>query len=120
MIHKLDGARRSFDKTREAMIEQLKTENASLKAELAELKSAQEWQPIETAPKEGKAWYWIVPKTAEEAPMDTSGNPIVARFEPHMEILWWGSWSMVSKPLYWLPLPNQPMEVKNDNPLLSD
>lgn len=47
------------------------------------------WQPIETAPTEGKSIYWVVPLTAEETYRDSSGNP---------------------KATHWMPLPAAPSQ----------
>ena len=36
------------------------------------------WQPIETAPKDGRVMFWVRPKNSNEAYTDTSGRPIVS------------------------------------------
>lgn len=68
------------------------------------------WQPIETAPTEGKAIYWIVPLPAEETYRDSSGNPVVAKFEPYAAILLHRGWSSLSKATHWMPIPRTPSQ----------
>lgn len=59
--------------------------------------------------KEERLWYWVVPKTAEEAYRDSSDNPIIAKFEPHRHEGKWGTWSGLSKPTHWVRLPAPPV-----------
>lgn len=69
------------------------------------------WCSMETAPRDFVCLWWVVPKTAEEAYCDTSGNPIVARsLEPRMVMGKHGHWSSLMKAIYWHPLPNPPTQ----------
>jgi len=36
-----------------------------------------DWQPIVTAPQEEPVLFWVVPKTADEAFVNSRGDPIV-------------------------------------------
>jgi len=76
--------------------------------EFAQAREAQAWQPIETAPKSERVFWWIVPKTAEESYCDSSGAPIVSTYAPFRREGRWGSWSVLSKAIYWMPLPPAP------------
>jgi hypothetical protein len=67
-----------------------------------------EWRPIETAPKGETAIFWVVSLTEEEAPTDTSGNPILSKMPPRMLVCQYGGWSSLSKALYWYPMPAPP------------
>jgi hypothetical protein len=76
------------------------------------LLDAQAWQPIATAPTDGEALFWVVPKTAEEAYGDTSGVPIVAEsLTPRLMLGFYGQWSSLEKALWWMPLPTTPEET---------
>lgn len=68
------------------------------------------WQPIETAPRHERCFFWVVPKTAEECYTDTSGKPITieGRGTPHRIEGLWKTWGSLWKPLYWMPLPAPP------------
>jgi hypothetical protein len=85
-----------------------------LMAELAALRAKTQWQPIETAPRDGKAFFWIVPKTAEETFQDTSGNLILSKAPPHWELCYFRGWNSLSKATHWMPLPEPPAK-DNDN-----
>ena len=55
-----------------------------------------------------KVWWWLVPKLPHESPHDTSGNPIVAKFDPYMEVKRYRCWSSLTKPKYWQRIPEPP------------
>jgi hypothetical protein len=67
------------------------------------------WQPIATAPQDEEVFFWVVPKTAEESYTDTSGKPIVGRFEPYMLLCKWKQWSALSKAILWHRKPDPPV-----------
>lgn len=69
-----------------------------------------DWQPIETAPKEGEALFWIRAGTIEDDVWyaDTSGNPILANVPPRLHMGKYGSWSSLMKATHWMPLPSAP------------
>ncbi len=70
-----------------------------------------EWQPIETLHADlvnTRLFFWIVPKTPEEAYCNTSGDPIFGTFEPYLMIGKYKSWSSLSKATHWMPLPAAP------------
>jgi hypothetical protein len=56
------------------------------------------------------ALFRVVPKTAEETYVDTSGNPIVGRGAPRMVIGRYGCcWSSLEKATHWLSIPALPL-----------
>jgi hypothetical protein len=64
------------------------------------------WRPIETAPKDEEAFFWLIPKPPEECYTDTSGNPIVARDGRARRFFGkWGRWSSLEKAIAWYPAP---------------
>lgn len=72
------------------------------------------WQPIDTAPRYGMALFWVVPKTADEAYCDTSGNPITYT-DPSGWVFMgrYRTWSAMSKATHWMPLPTRPAVTVN-------
>ena len=74
--------------------------------------SAQEtpdgWQPIETAPKDADVFFWVVPKTPDEAYTDTSGKPICVQHPPYLLRGKLRTWGALSKATHWMPLPVPP------------
>ena len=72
------------------------------------------WQPIETAPKDGDALFWVVPKTADETYLDSNNKPIVTNHEPYLHMGRRGSWSSLSKATHWRPLPAPPVGADNE------
>jgi hypothetical protein len=67
------------------------------------------WQPIETAPTNEAVDFWIVPKTAAESYVDTSGKPIVSRSSsPHRFTGRFKTWGALYKATHWMPLPPPP------------
>jgi hypothetical protein len=69
------------------------------------------WKPIESAPRDVNAIFWVVPKTAEEAYFNTSGDPIVSRMKPRMAAgIKYGQWSSLEKAILWAPLPAAPTQ----------
>lgn len=70
------------------------------------------WQPIETAPRDKHAWFWIRPKTAEETYVDTSNRPIVSPGEAHAEYTRYGRWSSLWTATHWMP--NDPPPAPKD------
>lgn len=71
-----------------------------------------DWQPIETAPRDEEAFFWVVPKTPEEAYVNTAGDPIFGTFRPYLHRGKFKSWSSLSKATHWMPLPDPPVAVK--------
>lgn len=68
----------------------------------------QGWQPIETAPRDEEVFFWVVPKTPEEAFIDTSGKSIFGTHGPHWHRGRLKTWSSLSKATHWMPLPAPP------------
>jgi hypothetical protein len=62
------------------------------------------WQPIETAPKDVTCYFWVTPKTADEAYIDTSGNPIVSHAKPYIRQCKLGEWGALMKATHWHPM----------------
>lgn len=69
-----------------------------------------EWQDITTAPRDGTALFWIVPKTAEESYCDTDGKPIVGVFRAYLKMGSYNCWGALSKATHWMPLPSPPVD----------
>lgn len=70
---------------------------------------AQTWRECNCAtPPAGEVFFWIVPKTADETYLDTSGRPIVSTHAPYLHRGQWGSWGALSKATHWMPLPEPP------------
>jgi hypothetical protein len=64
------------------------------------------WRPIETAPKEALALFWIV---AGPGFFDTSGNRIAAMdYKPNIQLTKYGRWSSLCTATHWMPLPSPP------------
>lgn len=74
------------------------------------------WRAIETAPKDVDCAFWVVPKTAEEAHVDTSGDPIVGKGEPRMYFGKYGRWSSLEKAVLWHVLPAAPGAALSTSP----
>lgn len=70
-----------------------------------------EWKPIETAPRDIKAMFWIRPSTIEDGKYftDTSGKPIIVCAEPQLHIGGYGTWSSLWVATHWMPLPSGPV-----------
>lgn len=81
--------------------------------ELLQLRSSSEsWQPIETAPKDEEAIFWITPLTAGDRHFcDTSGSSILLDVEPRRFVGMYGRWSSLMKAVLWHPLPLDPGAV---------
>lgn len=78
-------------------------------------REAQAWKPIETLPSdlhETLLVFWIVPKTPEEAPCNTSGHSIFSTFTPYLMRGKYRTWSSLSKATHW--------RVDFDAPLMSE
>jgi len=73
---------------------------------LRELQTRREqaWQPIASASRDTVTLFWVVPKDANEAPRNTSGDPIVSKHEPYMFRGKFGGWGALSKAVAWRPL----------------
>lgn len=69
-----------------------------------EMPSPSDWRPIETAPRDAKCLFWVVPRTANETWKDTSGNPILAKSKPHAELCAYGGWGALMKATHWQPM----------------
>ena len=66
------------------------------------------WLPIETAPRDSEAIFWIVSKDPDECYVDTDGRPITNCATPRMELTHYGRWSSLSKATAWMPKPPPP------------
>lgn len=55
-----------------------------------------------------QALFYVVPKNADEAPVNTNGEPILGQGEPRIMICRPGCWSSLDKATHWLPLPAPP------------
>lgn len=111
LLERLDTVKVALDRKMDLAVE---AELEIRRATVAEwkrkfLERQPRWQSIETAPKNTYIFMRIVPKLPEESYQDTSGNPIVANFEPYVmrgQLGWWGG---LSKATHWYPdlkLPN--------------
>lgn len=111
LLNQLDDYRHAALSS-DAALEQADLQIGALRAEQARLRAENDqkagWQPIATAPKSGPALFWIVPKTAEESYVNSSGDPIVAQFEPYLYHGNYGWWSSLSKATHWMSLPEAP------------
>lgn len=47
------------------------------------------------------AFFWVVPKTADEAYVDSSGTPIVSTRAPHWLYGRYETWSSLEKATHW-------------------
>lgn len=72
------------------------------------------WQPIETAPMNVLALFWVVPLSEDETFTDTSGKPILSSGEPRIRMEKYGGWSSLSKATHWMPLPAAPSAQGED------
>lgn len=67
------------------------------------------WQPIETAPKDVEALFYVVSLTIDDPHfVDTSGNPILSSGKPRLMLTQYGRWSSLQKATHWMPLPEPP------------
>jgi hypothetical protein len=66
------------------------------------------WQPIETAPKDEEAMFWIRPLTKAEAWCNTNGQPIFIDSPPELFVGKRGRWSSLWTATHWMPLPEGP------------
>lgn len=73
-----------------------------------------EWHPIETAPRDVDALFWVRPTTKEDGGWfaDTSGNPILSKGEGGIQMTRYGRWSALSKATHWMPLPAAPQVTR--------
>jgi Protein of unknown function (DUF551) len=72
-----------------------------------------EWRPIETAPRDGLALYWIRPRSTHDPHfVDTNGNPITGRSPPRAAILPHRGWSSLEIATHWMPLPEPPIPLR--------
>ena len=71
-----------------------------------------EWQPIETAPKDVVALFWVRPGTAEDGEWfaDTSGKPILSKGPARIFMGQRNTWSSLTVATHWMPLPPPPKE----------
>jgi hypothetical protein len=72
---------------------------------------AETWQPIETAPKDEEVFFWIVPKTADEMYMNTSGEPMAVSFKPYRKLCKRGGWAANAKAVLWHQAPSPPAQT---------
>jgi len=76
----------------------------------------QEWQPIETAPKDEVLWFWVRPKTSEEAYIDVDGESIFRAGPPRLFTGKYKTWSALETSEHWMripwPAPPSPTETK--------
>lgn len=83
-------------------------EAEQLKATLARAVEDAEWKPIETAPKDEKVFFWIVPKTLDDGIdvtifCDTSGKPILSSHKPYWLFCEFNCWGGLSRATHWRP-----------------
>jgi hypothetical protein len=67
----------------------------ALERQLAEVRPASEWQPIETAPKDGRKMIFL---------LGPSGFPQVA----YSNTWWTSGFSFENRPTHWMPIPSAP------------
>jgi hypothetical protein len=60
-----------------------------------------QWMPIESAPKDGYALFWLVPLEPNVFGIDAIAHPIK-----------YGRWASVQKATHWMPIPNPPTSEK--------
>lgn len=68
----------------------------------------EQWQPIETAPKNDDAMFWIRPRTRQETWRNSSGEAIVIDSPPQLFFGKYGRWSSLWTATHWMPLPSGP------------
>lgn len=74
-----------------------------------------EWQPIESAPKDDEAIFWIRPLTIDDSPwVNTSGEPIIIDSPPQHFVGKYGRWSSLWTATHWQPLPKAPSQPPRD------
>jgi hypothetical protein len=59
------------------------------------------WHSMSTAPTDREVWFWVVPKTAEETYVNTSGEPILSQATPHLFRGRRGTWGSLLKATHW-------------------
>lgn len=72
-----------------------------------------EWRDIASAPTDCDALFRVVPKTAEEAYLDTSGNSIFSTARPRLFMGRYKCWSSLEKATHWMPLPSVTLEAES-------
>jgi hypothetical protein len=81
--------------------EQLADEVDRLKAALSASGAGVGWHSMSTAPTDREVWFWVVPKTAEETYVNTSGEPILSQATPHLFRGRRGTWGSLLKATHW-------------------
>ncbi len=73
-----------------------------------------QWQPIETAPKDQRAIFWVRPGTEEDGDfyVYSSGKPIISHCEAFIHVGLSDTWSSLHVATHWMPLPAPPTQVK--------
>jgi hypothetical protein len=68
------------------------------------------WQPIETAPKDVVAMFWVRAGTLADGRWfaNTSGEPIFGGGPPRIHVGKHATWSSLSVATHWMPLPDPP------------
>lgn len=74
------------------------------------------WMPIESAPKDVKAHFWLAPRPPEKCFRDTSGNPMYFGGEPYAVFDFYGRWSVLYEAQCWHPGPAAPGAAPSQQP----
>jgi hypothetical protein len=75
--------------------------HATLRAALSASGAGVGWHSMSTAPTDREVWFWVVPKTAEETYVNTSGEPILSQATPHLFRGRRGTWGSLLKATHW-------------------
>jgi hypothetical protein len=77
---------------------------ASVLRDVLDAISTCDWQPIATAPKDVKCWFWLRARTVDDPHyVTTSGSPILLECEPHALVCEYGHWSSLLVATHWQP-----------------
>jgi len=70
------------------------------------------WRPIESAPRDEVALFWVRPGTIEDGKWfaDTSGRPILGTGPARMFMGKRDTWSSLTVGTHWMPLPDPPSQ----------
>lgn len=74
-----------------------------------------EWRPIETAPRDVEALFYVRAGTQADGRWfcDTSGNPILGQCRPRIMLTHYARWSSLEVATHWMPLPEHPTVTGN-------
>ena len=112
LSEQLAAAKRDYaimDETDKAYIKAAHAELASLRTQLSAATAARQWQPIETAPKDGHHLFWVVPREPDEQwLLDLGDKPLIQTWAPYVFKGRNQTWNCLSKATHWMPLPDPP------------